>query len=170
MLYSTIPSNQPFDYFTIRPSADDHFSTETPVSPDCVLGESTSTAIPTPTHTHPLLARRDSSSPAYWPAKYTIDVPSILQMQTDASQGQTVRRPNPTPIQNVLHTTSDDSDKSSSSSSNTTRHSSIELARCSRCHRTPSIDARTGKNNMVEYGLNLWYCTRCAQMVGLGNR
>jgi hypothetical protein len=48
--------------------------------------------------------------------------------------------------------------------------SSPEIARCSRCHRTPSIDITTGKSNMVQYGLNQYYCSRCAGMVGYYSR
>lgn len=86
-------------------------------------------------------------------------------------------RPQPQPQQNVLHVTSDDSITSTTSSSYASstgsRHnifSSPESARCSRCHRTPSIDIQTGKSNMVEYGLNQYYCSRCAAMVGFFNR
>lgn len=86
-------------------------------------------------------------------------------------------RPQPQPQQNVLHVTSDESVSSTSNSSYTSstgsRHnifSSPETARCSRCHRTPSIDIQTGKSNMVQYGLNLYYCSRCAAMVGFFNR
>lgn len=169
MLYITIPHPQQIDYFTFRPPTfdhdHDHFSTETPlVSPDAAFAETA--AIPT----HPLLARRDPLRPASANTD-TTPAPTLLQMQTSASH-QPKHRPDPSPVQNVLHTTSDDSSRSgdSSRSSPIRVSSSIELARCSRCQRTPSIDAKTGKNNMVEYGLNLWYCRRCAQMVGLGNR
>lgn len=160
MLSITIPSDHQIDYFSTRPSQYDHFSTETPLaSPETILEDTA--AIPT----NPLIARRGSLG--ILPSSASITTPpTLLQMQTDAA---TVRRPDPTPVQNVLHTTSDDSERSADSSSSGTRMSSIELARCSRCHRTPSIDVKTGKNNMIQYGLNLWYCTRCASMVGLAN-
>jgi len=84
-------------------------------------------------------------------------------------------RPQPQPHQNVLDVNSDDSLSSipSSSSGRGSMHnifSSPEIARCSRCHRTPSIDIKTGKSNMVQYGLNQYYCSRCATMVGFFNR
>lgn len=92
-------------------------------------------------------------------------------------------RPQPQPQQNVLHVTSGDSSSSLSSSSSSSSssfssghgsmhniYSSPEVARCSRCHRTPSIDIQTGKSNMVQYGLNQYYCSRCAHMVGYFNR
>lgn len=70
----------------------------------------------------------------------------------------------------MLHVTSDDSTSSGSSmhstGSNRDIFSTPDLARCSRCHRTPSIDVKTGKSNMVQYGLNQYYCSRCAVMVG----
>ena len=88
---------------------------------------------------------------------------------------QPLARPQPQPQQNVLDVTSDDSISSTSSSSSGrgSMHnifSSPEIARCSRCHRTPSIDIKTGKSNMVQYGLNQYYCSRCATMVGFFNR
>lgn len=169
MLDVTIPHCQhSSDYFTVRAPSydDDFFSIETPLAlPDWSSDETT------PLPTDPLLAFR-TSSPASSPTTPPSSTPRLLQMQTNASHGG--RRPEPSPIQNVLHTTASDSPQrtadSPSSSHGGTRGSSIEIARCSRCQRTPSIDAKSGRNNMVEYGLNLWYCTRCAQMVGLGHR
>lgn len=170
MLYVTIPHyhHQQPDYFTVRPPIhnDGHFSIETPLaSPDC---RSTDTSTPaTPLPSNPLLASRDPPSATHSP---TTSTPTLLQMQTNASHS--THRPDPSPVQNVLHTTpgkaSNSASSSSSSSGSAPRGSSLEMARCSRCQRTPSVDAKTGRNNMVEYGLNLWYCTRCAQMVGLG--
>lgn len=83
---------------------------------------------------------------------------------------QETTRPRPYPLQNVLHVTSDDATGSADSSPNVSPSASVsspEMARCSRCQRTPSLNIQTGKNNMVEYGLNLWYCSRCAVMVGM---
>lgn len=163
MLYITTPSSQQTDYFIWRPPIDCHFSIETPpVSPDATPKDTIAIS------SDPLLALQESHFEI--PSTTTSMAPTLLQMQTDAAHGQLLRRPDPSPVQNVLHTTSDDSQKSAASSSSDHRMSSIELARCSRCHRSPSIDIRTGKNNMVQYGLNLWYCTRCASMVGLGDR
>lgn len=104
---------------------------------------------------------------------------NIFDMQTATAHASPIR-PSPVPQQNLLQVTSDDSVTSSSSSSSSSSASSSrtslemfstpELARCSRCQRTPSTDVRTGKSNMVQYGLNLWYCSRCANLVGLVQR
>lgn len=103
----------------------------------------------------------------------------FFKMQTATAHQSPIR-----PSQNLLQVTSDDSVSSSSSRSSSSSSSSSasssrtslemfstpELARCSRCQRTPSTDVRTGKSNMVQYGLNLWYCSRCANLVGLVQR
>lgn len=149
-------------YFTIIPPSYDHFSVETPCcSPNFCQDDCT------PAYSqHPLLASRELLA-----APLEIDLfkptTSVMSMQTSAAHGSP--RPKPYPMQNVLHVTSDDS-TSSSGSSNCSFGSPLETARCSRCQRTPSIDIRTGKNNMVQYGLNLWYCSRCATLVGLTKR
>ena len=162
---SITSDDQPVCYFSISPPAYSHFSTETPIcSP--TFGPVETPADPT----NPLLAYRQShtSSPPLSPLH--LPVWSVLQMQTAAAHGHSPSRPRPHPVQNVLHVTSDDSITSDSSSSTYSPKSSLDLARCSRCQRTPSFDARTGKSNMVQYGLNLWYCSRCASLVGLTNR
>lgn len=152
-------------YFSIVPS-DDLVSTETPCySPTYNLARSpVDPSSPVLAHSNPENARYQTSSIAS-------AVFSLLQMQTAAAYGNQPTRPRPYPIQNVLHVTSDDSVSSDDSSSSLdSTKSSLDLARCSRCQRTPSVDAKTGKSNMVQYGLNLWYCTRCANLVGLNNR
>ncbi|KAF2172106.1 hypothetical protein M409DRAFT_62915 [Zasmidium cellare ATCC 36951] len=149
-------------YFTITPPSYDHFSVETPYCSPTFCPDDC-----TPAYSqHPLLASRELFSPLH-----DLDHPkattSLMSMQTSAAHG--APRPKIYPMQNVLHVTSDDS-TSSSGSNNSSYGSSPELARCSRCQRTPSVDVRTGKNNMVQYGLNLWYCNRCAALVGLTKR
>lgn len=159
-------SQQPSCYFSIVPaSPNSHFSAETPCcSPVFSPGETPSDP------SNPFLAYRQQHTPSVCSSP-TMAASSLLQLQTAAAYGHTSTRPQPRPVQNVLEVTSDDSTTSTSSSSSSSSHtSSLELARCSRCQRTPSTDFRTGKSNMVEYGLNLWYCTRCAAMVGLVNR
>jgi len=157
-------------YFTICPPVHHHFSLETPCcSPTFSLSELETPADPT----NPLLAYRE---PPYLPSILSAPSPpvSLMQAQTSAAHDSTTSRPRPVPAQNVLHITSDDStsfDSSSSASSYASgMMSPLELARCSRCHTTSSIDVKTGKSNMVQYGLNLWYCSRCASMVGLTAR
>jgi hypothetical protein len=88
---------------------------------------------------------------------------------------QPLVRPQPQPQQNRMDHNSDGcvSSTPASTSGRGSMHnifSSPEIARCSRCHRTPSIDITTGKSNMVQYGLNQYYCSRCAGMVGYYSR
>jgi hypothetical protein len=94
---------------------------------------------------------------------------SLLQLQTQAAHIPPPRRPQPQPLQNVLAVSDDYSDDSSSDQGNT--QAPMELARCSRCHRSQSIDMSTGKAaNMVAYGLNSFYCLRCANITGFLQR
>jgi hypothetical protein len=164
-------------YFTYTPPTYDHFSVETP------------SASPTPIHSpgqpdcdpsHPLLSYRPPHQQAT-----TMASSDLMRMQSNAAQVAPIR-PRPVPQQNLLQVTSDDSITSSNSSNRSSSTSSSnsgcssrtsldmfsspEAARCSRCQSTSSVDLRTGKSNMVQYGLNLWYCSRCAGMVGLVQR
>lgn len=155
-------------YFTIIPPVHRHFSDETPCCSPTFGPDESSSSDPS----NPLLAYR---SRAHYTSTSPPHMSSFMQAPTSAAHGHTLSRPRPQPVQNVLHVTSDDS--SSSSSDGSTRSSGEfgmasppELARCSRCQRTPSLDLKTGKSNMVRYGLNLWYCNRCATMVGMVNR
>jgi hypothetical protein len=153
-------------YFSYVPPGYSHFSDETPCcSPTFSPDELSPSADPR----HPLLASRTTAQPTANTTR--IHTSSLMQAQTSAAHGLT-SRPRPHPVQNVLHVTSDEacSSDDSSSSIDFGIASPPELARCSRCQRTPSLDLKTGKSNMVQYGLNLWYCTRCAAMVGLSNR
>lgn len=160
---NTLPNDQQPCYFSIQPAAYSHFSTETPCySP--LLSPIETPADPT----NPYLAYRSPQTFSA-PLSPTLSTQSVLQMQTAAAHKHSPSRPRPYPVQNVLHVTSDDSSSSESSLSDSAK-SSLDVARCSRCQRTPSTDIRTGKSNMVQYGLNLWYCNRCAAMVGLTNR
>lgn len=63
---------------------------------------------------------------------------------------------------------------STSSASSTATQPRVEVMRCSRC--TKSVEAITSTdsispndlsaNGMVRFGHNLYYCDRCAKMVG----
>lgn len=155
-------------YFTYNPPTFDHFSVETPLAtPTTSSGDIKDNVHSDPYH--PLLAYRP-------PVTHSTPSANLLKMQTAAAHGSPVR-PGIIPQQNLLQVTSDDSitSNNSSSSGNSSRSSldafsAPEIARCSRCQRTPSTDIRTGQSNMVQYGLNLWYCSRCASMVGLTER
>lgn len=156
--HSHLTRSQP-DYFSINPrshSSDyDHFSIE---SPCCSPAFSPTEA--TPFSQHPLLARRESLTHTMPAAS------SLLQIQTNASHSSPTRPQ----LQNVLHVTSDGSNSSNSSKSSMDSFSCPEFARCSRCHRTSSVDYQSGQSDFYRYGLNLWYCSRCAGVVGMIKR
>ncbi|KAI6246189.1 hypothetical protein HI914_05220 [Erysiphe necator] len=46
----------------------------------------------------------------------------------------------------------------------------VELMRCSRCTKSVEVDPGTKckekEYGMVSFGYNLWYCERCARIVG----
>lgn len=159
--YFTLPTTH-YTHYT-------HFSDETPLQSPLFSPLDHSIADPI----NPLLALRSPyASPPPSPSMTASQGSSarLMQIQTSAAySNQTASRPRPSPIQqNVLHVTSDDSSSDDSSESlGSGMVSPPELARCSRCQRHQSLDLVTGKSNMVSYGLNLWYCTRCAGMVGL---
>ena len=97
----------------------------------------------------------------------------FMQRQTAAAHYQLPPPPRARPIQNVLQVTDKNSQDTTSDSSDDgwpsaepTMISPPELARCSRCQRDPSIDIYTRRTDMIQYGLNLWYCNRCAVKVG----
>jgi len=152
-------------YFTYHPPSYNHFSTETPCASPLLSPHEPSSPDPG----NPLLAYREPQ-----PFSCMSHIESndhFMQVQTTAAHSKALHRPSPHPLQNMLYTSSEssaDSDDSppSSDSIGSDLTSPIETARCSRCQRTPSLDVRTGKSNMVSYGLNFWYCTRCAAMVG----
>jgi hypothetical protein len=162
---STPCSRSPICYFSITVPSYTHSSTETP------LCSPTYNPVQTPSDPeNPLLAYRKSQE-LYGPTSPMPNTSSFLQMQTAAAHSNQASRPRPHPIQqDVLVTSNDSMASDDSSSSIDSTKSSIDLARCSRCQRTPSVDPKTGKSNMVQYGLNLWYCSRCASLVGLTNR
>lgn len=91
-------------------------------------------------------------------------------MPASATLSAAPRRPTAKPMQHSLQSSSDDSSNSNDSShSDNSSHSTsdFEHARCSRCQKTPSVDVARGGSNMIQYGLNLWYCSRCARLVGM---
>ncbi|KAF2211415.1 hypothetical protein CERZMDRAFT_90899 [Cercospora zeae-maydis SCOH1-5] len=144
------------DYFTILPSQPASCSPLTTPEDDAFfpLG-------------HPRLAFRPLNHPPHLsPAMAS----NFMSLQTSAAHAQSPTRPRPVPMQqNVLWTSSNDARSSSDSSSTSSADNTSNLpvtARCSRCQRTPSVDIQTGRSNMISYGLNLWYCSRCAALVG----
>ena len=158
-------SNKPRSscYFSIIPSQHS-YNDETPLSTtSCYTPGENVVSDPS----NPLLAYRPSQSRQRTSTNSRMEVPSLLQLQTQVAHSPTPKRPQPRPLQNVLAVSDDSNMCSSSPLSN----SPIELARCSRCQRSQSIDMNTGTaTNMVSYGLNLFYCTRCANIVGFSSR
>lgn len=161
------PTTTTFDsqpcYFTITTNR--HCADETPCSPTSTGLDEIPLLAPEIT----LLALRER----YLLSTITTPVPYKSVMSASASHSHSPSRPQPVPLQNVLDVSSDDSsssDDGSCSSYDNLLASPSEYARCSRCQRTPSLDINTGKSNMVRYGLNSYYCNRCAGMVGLVKR
>lgn len=161
-------------YFSIQHDQQSSYNDETPSTTPFTPSSETILSDPS----NPLLAYRPclqsptNSTTTTNPTRTRMD--SLLQLQTQAAHIPSPRRPQPQPLQNVLafgddSTESDDSNSSSSTFSS--MQSQLDVARCSRCHRSQSINMSTGKaTNMVSYGLNLFYCTRCANIVGFQSR
>ena len=152
-------------YFSIQHNKYHSYNDETPLkTPFTPPGEN---IVSDPSN--PLLAYRPClQSPSTTQPRSGMD--SLLQLQTQVAHIPPPRRPQPRPLQNVL-VVSDDLSEDSSSSSQRTMQSPMEVARCSRCHRSQSIDASTGKaDNMIAYGLNSFYCLRCANITGFLQR
>ena len=130
----------------------------------------------------PLLAFRESELRPM--PSQAIDASKLLQLQTAAAYANVPHRPKPRVIQDVLEISgdegSDDAKSSSSSSSSsssvnsssgTSRRTSMqsETVRCSRCKRTSFLGSLEQKTRFVSYGVNLYYCKTCANMVGYGH-
>lgn len=163
-------------YFSFLPSMSSTttFPLETPLySP--VFDEE----LVTPDPTHPLLAFRPNtiSSPEC-PKRPspTMNASKLLQLQTQAAHPKAVR-PQPRPLQDMFNI-HDDSEANSDDSVNSNPSDdaissaalALQHARCSRCQRDSSIDLTTGGSNMVQWGVNSFYCNRCAKIVGFNQR
>jgi hypothetical protein len=128
------------------------FSIETPTSSPGPYGHSTNT---TSDPTHPLLAQRSLANSS----QTTMNVSRVLQLQTAAAYGS---RPNsPSPSRSILSSSS--SSSTSTSVCSTPPHGPI---RCSRCHCESVYGLSNPTAGMVSYGANLYYCNRCADLVG----
>lgn len=149
-------------YFSIQHSKYSSYNDETPLTtPFTPPGEN---IVSDPSN--PLLAYRPClQSPSTTQTRSGME--SLLQLQTQVAHIPASRRPQPQPLQNVLAVSDDLFESDRSSSSQGTMQSPMEVARCSRCHRSQSIDTSTGKAaNMISYGLNSFYCLRCANITG----
>jgi hypothetical protein len=118
---------------------------------------------------HPILQER--LKPSYHirrisPVSVKMNQLSFMQLQTQSGH----KRPS----------TGGHSDSSSSTNSNGSNLSSsvssgsstpktscdLDIVRCSRCQRSLSIDPTGRSNNAVRFGMNSFYCSRCATVVG----
>ncbi|KAK8226844.1 hypothetical protein HDK77DRAFT_502848 [Phyllosticta capitalensis] len=164
--FSFVPSSQTQPQSTDYSS---HYSIETPSpGPNYEILSPRTPSEPS----NPLLAARNPP-PACLNMSATMDPAStkVLQLQTAAAY-----RPRPQPVQDVLdlspidtRTSSSASDTSSSSTSSARGSVSsasttpvLQFVRCSRCHRSGS----QGSKDMVGWGMNSYYCARCADLVG----
>lgn len=153
-------SYQPPSYNTaaFSPSSS-HFSVETPSWSPSQPAYSTD-AVSDPSH--PLLARRylsDCNKPP-------VDNSKLLQLQTAAAHAPSSSHSKPRAMATrPSHSTSISSNSSSSSSSPSYASHSAPI-RCSRCHRESTFGSFNPTAGMVSYGANLYYCTRCADLVG----
>ncbi|PTU23418.1 hypothetical protein P175DRAFT_0508101 [Aspergillus ochraceoroseus IBT 24754] len=43
---------------------------------------------------------------------------------------------------------------------------SFDIVRCSRCQRSMSLGNESSSPGVVRFGMNSYYCSRCASMVG----
>lgn len=152
-------------YFSIIPSTYySHFSVETPSTSPC----SSSFDGDTPSDpSNPLLALRVFPPPTTPPA--SMDASKLLQLQTAAAYS----RPSAQSVQNSMSAnTSTSSTSSTTTTSSTTLTPPPELLiRCSRCHRSSSLgSASSSSSGMISFGTNLYYCNRCASLVGYDAR
>lgn len=141
----------PACYFSIAVHPSSHFSVETPSTTPVSDYSASTFAEPS----NPLLAFRPTpsefmSSPA--------DASRLLQLQTQAAH-----RPSAEPLQQNRSTSASPSNSSDSSSSSRTGSNasmlSPQVLSCCRCRR----ESLAG---MYQFGVNLYYCSHCARMVG----
>ncbi|OQO01053.1 hypothetical protein B0A48_13296 [Cryoendolithus antarcticus] len=144
----TAPKTSQQCYFSISPATYSNYASKTPLQSPSGTFEGQPPSEPS----NPLLAYRHT------PGRI-MAATNLLQLQTAAAHNYpATSRPRPIPQQNVPQTTSSNSSDSGSSSSNSPSASSHDLshldARCSRCQRSQSTDLKTGRTNMVQFGLN----------------
>ncbi|KAJ4507061.1 hypothetical protein HRR83_008327 [Exophiala dermatitidis] len=90
--------------------------------------------------------------------------PSILQLQTRAATGTEPIRI----VQGSSSGKSHDNSSTASSSASASPKSSLDIVRCSRCQRSLTIDPSLPmrQSGAVRFGMNSYYCKRCANVVG----
>jgi hypothetical protein len=119
-----------------------------------------------------------------------MDVSKLLQLQTSIAHPQQ-NRPQAQPQQRVPSLTPSNSTDSTASMSRNGSYSGDssspstpprthylqspvsacdDFVRCSRCHRSASLSSPGPLDGMISFGLNLYYCGRCASMTGYNKR
>ncbi|KAF2838007.1 hypothetical protein M501DRAFT_915906, partial [Patellaria atrata CBS 101060] len=154
-------------YFTYIPHPSTHFSIETPLpSPADSSGE-----LPSPDPYNPLLAYRELPTPLDMTANSQAS--KVLQLQTTAAYTQMPRKAQA--IQDVFDLEDDGSEDAtetysrSSSTSSTANSTPVPptFVRCLRCRRDFSTGSAVSTgSHKVQFGVNLYYCGRCASLVG----
>lgn len=96
---------------------------------------------------------------------FTMSQLSFMQLQTQSS----LKRP--FTGGHSLSSSSTDSSVTLSSSANSGPSTSktscdLDIVRCSRCQRSLTIDPSGRSNNAIRFGMNSFYCQRCATVVG----
>ncbi|KAF2184747.1 hypothetical protein K469DRAFT_708491 [Zopfia rhizophila CBS 207.26] len=143
---SSTPQPSQSCYFSYIPSPSSRFSVETP-STTAVSSYCPET---TADLSNPLLALRELPVPHQ--TSPAIMASNFLQLQTNAAYSRLS-------AQSLQHDAS--SNISNSSASPESCNPLPPILCCSRCRRNAA-----GPNSMVKVGLNSFYCTHCASMVG----
>ncbi len=100
----------------------------------------------------------------------TMSASSFLQLQTRAAHPP--RRPQNQSDKDTQVTAASSPSNTSPSSprslteSSPSQSSLTDWARCSRCHRSVSVDGSPPSMAGVSFGTNSYYCQRCANLVG----
>ncbi len=97
------------------------------------------------------------------PKPNTMSAPSFLQLQTRAAHPSKRRQDQSDTDTQV---SASRSSPRSSTESSPWQSPSTDWARCSRCHRSVSIDGSPPSMTGISIGINSYYCERCAKLVG----
>jgi hypothetical protein len=128
------------------------------------------TLLPSPTSSH--TSRSEANSTSTRDRPFDTKAPSInIQQMSQLSfmQLQTQSAPKRPLAGHSDSSSSCNSSRSLSSSVNSgssTPKNSLDIVRCSRCQRSLSIDPSGRQDNVVRFGMNSFYCNRCATVVG----
>lgn len=176
MLYNNITLNPPT---LIYPSCLAHFSPCSVLPQKCPPTYPPLAIPPFPTQQSPPNSGHFTISTAFLhllprSPQTTMSASSFLQIQTRAAHPPRRHQKQPDRDAQVttMHSSSTSVSSSSSSSSSTesspsqSPSSSTDWARCSRCHRSVSVDDSCPFMTGVSIGTNSYYCHHCAKVVG----